>query len=67
MPPREARAPAQTETLYDPALEARIREMRVFLGAMRPGSNSEALRILRSGFPDNPLGERIEAALGWEE
>lgn len=36
--------------------------MRRFLVEQRPTSGNEALRMLRSAFPDTPLGERVKAA-----
>ena len=40
------------------------REMAEHLQAARPGSGSEALRTLRSAFPDSPLTARVTALAG---
>ena len=44
-----------------PPLERRIAEMREMLAAARSENTAEALRRLRSAFPDIPLSARIQA------
>lgn len=52
---------AGSEPRYDAALEGRIATMREALRQMRPGSDAEALRILRAAFPSSTLSERVAA------
>jgi hypothetical protein len=40
------------------------RAMAEHLQASRPGSGAEALRALRSAFPDSPLTARVTALAG---
>lgn len=51
---------------YERELEERIAGMRAFLAALEPGSDAEALRLLREAFPDLPLAERVKACAGWK-
>ncbi|HZP21619.1 MAG TPA: hypothetical protein VFB16_15605 [Bauldia sp.] len=41
------------------ALDARIGEMRRLLAAMGPTSAANALRALRTAFPEVPLDQRV--------
>lgn len=43
------------------ALDVRIAEMRAHLARTRPASDAEALRSLRSAFPDSSLATRVAA------
>lgn len=51
---------------YDARLEERIAAMRAFLSLRGPGTDSEALRLLRTAFPDLPLAERVAAFGTWK-
>jgi hypothetical protein len=55
------------QTAYDPELEARIKAMRAFLDALDPGTDAEALKLLRQAFPELPLAERVAACGGWKD
>lgn len=44
---------------YAPALEERITAMREMLDHLRPGSDAEALGLLRAAFPEVSLAERV--------
>jgi hypothetical protein len=57
--------PDASEPGYGAELETRIGGMRALLAAIRPGSDAEALRVLREAFPDLPLAERVSACRGW--
>lgn len=43
------------------AIDQRIAEMRAHLARMRPASDAEALKTLRSAFPDVSLAARVAA------
>lgn len=43
------------------AVDARIAEMRAHLARTRPASDAEALRSLRTAFPDSSLATRVAA------
>jgi len=40
-------------------LDRRIAAMRAMLALARPGSDAEALRVLRDAFPETTLAERV--------
>ena len=42
-------------------IDARLVEMRALLARMRPASDAEALRALRSAFPETSLATRVAA------
>ena len=50
----DSRVPAGRDPIDD-----RIAEMRAFLAKMRPQSDAEALKCLRSAFPDASLAARV--------
>ena len=54
---------AATIGRYDAALEDRLAAMRALLVRVRPGSDAEALHVLRAAFPGSSLSERV-AVLG---
>lgn len=43
------------------AVDGRLAEMRALLVRVRPSSDAEALRCLRSAFPDASLAARVAA------
>jgi hypothetical protein len=49
---------------YQADFEARLRDMRRLLEAMRPDTDAMALKALRDHFPDAALAERIAAVSG---
>lgn len=59
--PRPIAARADRPGLSDATLN-RLEAMRRHLTAARPTSGNEALKLLRSAFPEAPLAERVEAA-----
>ncbi|MDK9696215.1 MAG: hypothetical protein OEL76_07485 [Siculibacillus sp.] len=60
-PDRGSETPA---VRYVASLEARIAAMREALAHMRPGSDAEALGVLRAAFPGSSLSERVAALTG---
>ncbi|MER2606319.1 MAG: hypothetical protein ABTQ29_10835 [Siculibacillus sp.] len=53
--------PGHAATPYSPLIDARVAEMRALLSRMRASSDAEALRALRSAFPDTSLAARVAA------
>lgn len=51
---------------YAPALETRLTAMRALVARLEPGSDAEALRLLRAAFPETSLAERVTALAGGE-
>lgn len=65
-PPAPRRATGESPPGHDPndyseAVEARMAAMRALLEEMRPASDAEALRALRTAFPETSLAARVAA------
>lgn len=56
--------PPAGERGWNPVLEDRLAAMRAMLATMRPGSDAEALRALRTAFPETSLAERVAVMAG---
>lgn len=57
-------AEISSEASRGDTLEVRLAAMRAVLARARPGSDAEALRILRSAFPESSLTERVAILAG---
>lgn len=53
--------PGFTPMPHAAAIDGRVQEMRALLARTRPASDAEALRFLRSAFPEASLAARVAA------
>jgi hypothetical protein len=51
----------QSAAAAERPMTATMNRMIGFLKTVRPGSDAEALRVLRGAFPDSTLAQRIAA------
>jgi hypothetical protein len=51
----------QSAAVAERPMTATMNRMIGFLKTVRPGSDAEALRVLRGAFPDSTLAQRIAA------
>lgn len=53
--------PGHDPHLYTTTLDVRFSDMRALLARVRPSTDAEALRALRTAFPGTSLSDRVAA------